>query len=212
MRGVLVFQIVFWVFGSPGGPRSQLFPSVGLHPHTWPKYGRDTFPSFVHFLLFLISSLSICFSFFSLLLPFDKFILFSLLFSPSRLELLPLLPLFLFCFLPILASFLPPRPLFSLFVDPHCSSSPPLLMFFLGLYTPLFFSLPLSLSSSPLDLSALSKQEWNNEIMGGEFFFLCTLNRQREKMWLYWLWSHFLIFSLWATILRGCHSTYNCYG
>jgi hypothetical protein len=41
MPGVLVFQIVFGVFGSLGGFQSQLFPNVGLHPHTWPKWGCD---------------------------------------------------------------------------------------------------------------------------------------------------------------------------
>jgi hypothetical protein len=28
--------------GVPEDSKSQLFPSVGLHPHTWPKWGCDT--------------------------------------------------------------------------------------------------------------------------------------------------------------------------
>jgi hypothetical protein len=39
---------VFWVLllssehlGVPEDSKSSLFPSVGLHPHTWPKWGCD---------------------------------------------------------------------------------------------------------------------------------------------------------------------------
>jgi hypothetical protein len=41
---------VFWVLlssskhsGVPEDSKSPTFPSVGLHPHTWPKWGCDTF-------------------------------------------------------------------------------------------------------------------------------------------------------------------------
>jgi len=29
--------------GVPGDSQPPTFPSVGLHPHTWPKWGCDTF-------------------------------------------------------------------------------------------------------------------------------------------------------------------------
>jgi len=37
MRGVLGLAVELSTFGSLGGLQSSLFPSVGLHPHTWPK-------------------------------------------------------------------------------------------------------------------------------------------------------------------------------
>ncbi len=41
MRGVLPLAVELRTFGSPGGLQLPTFPSVGLHPHTWPKWGCD---------------------------------------------------------------------------------------------------------------------------------------------------------------------------
>jgi hypothetical protein len=38
-RGVLGLAVELWTFGSPGGLQLPTFPSVGLHPHTWPSRG-----------------------------------------------------------------------------------------------------------------------------------------------------------------------------
>jgi hypothetical protein len=43
MRGVLPLAVELWTFGSPGRLQLPTFPSVGLHPHTWPKWGCDTY-------------------------------------------------------------------------------------------------------------------------------------------------------------------------
>jgi hypothetical protein len=42
MRGVLGLAVELWSFGSPRGLQIPTFPSVGLHPHTWPKWGCDS--------------------------------------------------------------------------------------------------------------------------------------------------------------------------
>jgi hypothetical protein len=42
MRGVLGRAVELYTFGSPGGLQIPHFGSVGLHPHTWPKWGCDT--------------------------------------------------------------------------------------------------------------------------------------------------------------------------
>jgi hypothetical protein len=49
--------------GVPEGSKSPTFPSVGLHPHTWPKWGCDRSPHVVeshfnihHFLMPLATS------------------------------------------------------------------------------------------------------------------------------------------------------------
>jgi len=41
MRGVLGLSVELWTFESPGGLQVPNFGSVGLHPHTWPKWGCD---------------------------------------------------------------------------------------------------------------------------------------------------------------------------
>jgi hypothetical protein len=43
-RGVLPPAVEPWTFRSLGGLQILHFPSVGLHPHTWPKWGCDTPP------------------------------------------------------------------------------------------------------------------------------------------------------------------------
>jgi hypothetical protein len=42
MKSVLGLAIELQTFGSPGGLQIPNFGSVGLHPHTWPKWGCDT--------------------------------------------------------------------------------------------------------------------------------------------------------------------------
>jgi len=42
MRGVLSLAVELQTFGSLGGLQVRNFGSVGLHPHTWPKWGCDT--------------------------------------------------------------------------------------------------------------------------------------------------------------------------
>jgi len=42
MRGVLGLAVELSTFRSPGGLQVPNFGSVGLHPHTWPKWGCDS--------------------------------------------------------------------------------------------------------------------------------------------------------------------------
>jgi hypothetical protein len=41
MQGVLGLVVELQKFRSPGGLQIPNFGSVGLHPHTWPKWGCD---------------------------------------------------------------------------------------------------------------------------------------------------------------------------
>jgi len=41
MRGVLGLAVEPQTFGSPEGLQVPNFGSVGIHPHTWPKWGCD---------------------------------------------------------------------------------------------------------------------------------------------------------------------------
>jgi hypothetical protein len=41
MQGFLGLFVELWTFGSLGGLQILNFASVGLHPHTWPKWGCD---------------------------------------------------------------------------------------------------------------------------------------------------------------------------
>jgi hypothetical protein len=44
MQGVLSLAVEVWTFGSLGELQVLNFGSVGLHPHTWPKWGCDNRP------------------------------------------------------------------------------------------------------------------------------------------------------------------------
>ncbi len=54
---------VFWALlsssehsGVPEDSRPPTFPSVGLHPHTWPKWGCDNSDEFISFAIFVNDS------------------------------------------------------------------------------------------------------------------------------------------------------------
>jgi hypothetical protein len=50
MRGVLGLAVEPQTFGSLGGLQVPNFGSVGLHPHTWPKWGCDiSLPIYIFF-------------------------------------------------------------------------------------------------------------------------------------------------------------------